>query len=114
MVYMDDIILFDTEIENHKKNPSETIRRLEENNFRINPAKIPYCKNEVKILEMIVDGKEKTPTEERRTKVIEAKRLTKISELRSFIGLVGWLRGFIENFAEKITNLTNGLKGKNK
>ncbi|KRH92899.1 putative transposable element, partial [Pseudoloma neurophilia] len=49
MMYLDDIIIFDRDINEHKNNIEEVIRRLDKNNFRVNPLKIQFCQNEVKI-----------------------------------------------------------------
>lgn len=59
MIYMDDIFIL-TEILGHKKRVEQAIEKLRRAKFRINLEKIQYCKNVVKILGMIVDGKERT------------------------------------------------------
>ncbi|KRH91757.1 putative LTR retrotransposon [Pseudoloma neurophilia] len=59
MIYLDDTIIFDRDINEHKNNIEEVIRRLNKNNFRVNPLKIQFCQNVVKILGMIINGEEK-------------------------------------------------------
>lgn len=94
MIYMDDIIIFDKNIRQHKKRVAQIISKLEKAKFRINPKKIQPCKNQVKLLGMIIDGEERTPIEEQETKIIKHRYPSNISELRGFLGSVGWLRGF--------------------
>lgn len=39
MVFLDHIILFDKNLENHRKNIETVFRRLDRHNFRVNPKK---------------------------------------------------------------------------
>lgn len=73
-----------------------------------------YCKNDVKSIGMMVDGKVRIPILEREKKVLECKIPQNLSELRSFLRLVGWLRGFIEKFSDKVSHMTNRFKTKKK
>lgn len=50
MIYLDDIIIFDKDIDTHMKNIETVLRRLDRHNFRVNPKKIQYCQNELTIL----------------------------------------------------------------
>lgn len=59
MVYLDDIIIFDKDIDEHKKHIEEVIRRLDRNNFKVNPTKIQFCQNEIKVLGMDAMKKKK-------------------------------------------------------
>lgn len=45
----------------------------------------------------------------REAKVIEFKTPKNVSELRSFLGTVGWLRGVISNYAVKVRKMTECL-----
>ncbi|KRH94331.1 putative prtein [Pseudoloma neurophilia] len=64
----------------HKNNIEEVIRRLDKNNFRINPLKIQFCQNEVKILRMIINGEEKVALSEKK-KEIKKKKNRSVSEI---------------------------------
>ncbi|KRH93828.1 retrotransposon-like family member (retr-1) [Pseudoloma neurophilia] len=68
MVYLDDIIIFDKDLDQHKKNIEKVIRLLSDNNFRVNSAKIQFCQNEVKVLGMVVNGEEKIALNEKKKK----------------------------------------------
>lgn len=70
MVYMDDIIIYSKEIEEHKDAIRTVIKKLQDHKFRINLDKIQYYQNKVNLLGMVIDGHEKTPIEERKRKVI--------------------------------------------
>ncbi|KRH93064.1 putative LTR retrotransposon protein [Pseudoloma neurophilia] len=114
MIYLDDIIIFDTYINKHKKNIEELIRRFDENNFRVNPTKIQFCLNEVKILGMIINDDEKVGLSDKKKEIQLKEKPKCIRDLRSILGSVGWFRIFIENFATKTENLTEGIEDKKK
>ncbi|KRH94493.1 krab-a domain-containing protein [Pseudoloma neurophilia] len=110
MVYLDDIIIFDKDLDQHKKNIEKVIRLLSDNNFRVNPAKIQFCQNEAKVLGMVVNGEEKVAMNEKKKEIQENEKPKCIKDLRSFLGSIGWFRGFIKDFANKTESLTEGLK----
>ena len=109
-VYMDDIVIYTRDKEQHHKLMREVIRRLGTNKMRINPEKIQLCEEEVRLLGVTIDGVKQTPSEIKKNEALEYPRPTKISELRRFLGMVGWFRQFIQNYATKTENLTDGLR----
>lgn len=114
MVYMDDIVVFNKDLCEHIKTVEKVIMRLCKEKLRISPKKTQYCKNEIKLLGMMIDGKERMPLEEKQKTIRDAEIPKNVSKLRSFLGKIGWLRNFIPNCADKIKNMTDGLKTKNK
>lgn len=61
MVYLDDIIVFGKNLDEHMKRIEDVIRKLSQNNFRVNQNKIQYCKNEVRVLGKKLMTKKKLP-----------------------------------------------------
>lgn len=113
-VYLDDIIIYSKEHEEHRRNVEKAIRILESNKFRVNKRKVQYCQNEVRILGMIINGKKKIALNEKKYAIQNIATPTPLKECRSFLGSIGWFRGFIQNFSEKTENLTNRRKNQKK
>lgn len=66
----------------------------------------------VKILGVLVNGKDKIPNEIKKNEALSLPRPTSYGELRRFLGLVGWFREFLPNYAEKSRKLYEKLKSK--
>lgn len=111
MIYLDDISIFDKDIGIYMKNIETVFGRQVRHNFRVNPKKIQYCQNEVTVLGMSINVKEGIPFQENQKKIEEIIPKPKtLTELRSFLGSIGWFRGFLKRFSEKVFFLTTGSK----
>ena len=113
-VYMDDIVIHGKTREEHNKLVREVLKRLEKHKMRVNPKKVQLSCESVKLLGVTIDGKTMTPDEIKKNEALEYPIPKNVSELRRFLGLSGWFRNFIKNYAGKTLKLTDALKGKNK
>ena len=62
---------------------------------------------------MTLNGCEIVPSEIKKNEALEFPIPTCVSEVRRFLGMTGWFRDFIKNYAGLTINLTDSLKGKN-
>ena len=113
LIYLDDIISFDSVHENHLKNLENIFRRLKEFGLKLNPAKCQFLKSKVKYLGHVVSsqGVEIDPDE-----VLDLKNMsapTSIDELQRFLGFVGFHRRFIKDLSKVAKPLTDMLRGQN-
>jgi len=113
-VYIDDIVIHANERKEHDRLVEEVIKRLSENKMRVNQDKIQWAKQEIRLLGVTINGKEQEASEIKRNEALIYPVPENISELRRFLGMTGWFGNFIKDYAKKITNLTDGLKGKGK
>ncbi|WUR03409.1 reverse transcriptase [Vairimorpha necatrix] len=113
-VYMDDIVIHAKTREEHDKLFLEAMRLLEENNMRLNSKKIQYRQSEVKLLGVTLNGQDMMPSEIKKNEALEFPKPQNVTDVRRFLGLSGWFRGFIKNYAEKTMHMTDCLRGKNK
>lgn len=109
-VYMDDIVVHGRSLQEHDERLEQVLGRFERNGMQINPRKIQYRQHEVKLLGVVVNGRDQKPLEIKRNEALEYERPGNVSELRRFLGLTGWFRDFIENYAMLTQNLTEGLQ----
>ncbi len=112
-IYMDDIVVHSKTREEHDWLVEQAVMILEENNMNINLSKVQLCKSEVKLLGVTVNGTEITPSEIKQNEALEFPRPEGVSDVRRFLGLTGWFRNHIENYAEHTIALTYSLRGKN-
>lgn len=98
-VYIDDIIIHSPTFEQHLLDIAATFHRLYEANIQIKSSKCVFLAKEVKYLGHLVgrDGLRANP--EKIKKVKDWKVPSTAAELQAFIGLAGYYRKLIQNFA---------------
>ncbi len=109
LIYLDDIIVFSKSFQEHVEHLRQVFQRLRESNLKLKPKKCTFAREQVRYLGHIVshDG---IATDPEKTKIVQEYPVpTKVSELRSFLGFVGYYRKYIKDYckiAEPLTNLT--------
>ena len=120
LVYIDDIIVHSTSPTEHIESLDRIFRRLNQHGLRLKPSKCTFFSDEIKFLGHMVTSKglQKDPTKIQA--ILDWPRPTTVTQVRQFMGLCGFIRKFIPNFAtiaSPITDLTRGysnLKSKKK
>ena len=112
-VYLDDLLLVSSEFEDHILLLTEIAQVLRKAGLTLNISKCRWCQKEVKYLGYIIgNGCIKTDPD----KVAAIRNLSvpkNQRQVRSFLGLAGWYRRFLDNFASLTAPLTE-LTKKNK
>lgn len=67
-IYMDDIVIYSGSVEEHDVLFREVLKRLKNNNMKLNPKKIQFCEKGVKQLGFTLNGVDITPSEIKRMK----------------------------------------------
>ena len=99
-VFIDDIICYSKTEEEHLRHLRQICRTLKQHRLLLNPEKCAFCQPEIVYLDNLVGryGVRATPE---RTEVIKNWPLPEnVSELRSFMGFVGFLRRYIRDMAQ--------------
>ncbi|XP_022872717.1 uncharacterized protein LOC111391700 [Olea europaea var. sylvestris] len=113
VVYLDDIVIYSDNLEDHAKHLRTVFQALRENELYIKKEKCSFAKEEVHFLGHII-GHERLKMDEAKVKAIkEWEAPTKVTELHSFLGLVNYYRRFIQGYSARAAPLTDLLK-KNK
>lgn len=110
MVYLDDIIIYNTSLEEHVSKLKAIFERLRLNNFKIQLDKSEFLQKTVQYLGHIItpDGVKPNPDKIAAVKNFPTPRNAK--EIKSFLGLVGYYRKFIKDFAKITKPMTRCLK----
>jgi len=72
---------------------------LRDNKLKLNIEKCSFCKFEVDALGHKVTNKGLLPIDKKIEAINQLKQPENITELRSFLGMVGYYRSFIKNYA---------------
>lgn len=110
LVYLDDIIIFSTSLQEHIDSLRSVFKRLRETNFKIQLNKSEFLRREVAYLGHIVtpNGVKPNPDKIKAIKLYPIPSTTK--QIKGFLGLLGYYRRFINNFANLTKPLTKCLK----
>lgn len=110
LCYMDDIIIFSTSLQEHMQNLRKVFERLQQANLKIQLDKSEFLHREIAFLGHIIttDGVKPNPD---KIKAIQNFPIPKTEkQIKSFLGLLGYYRKFIKDFANITKPLTACLR----
>ncbi|XP_050507921.1 uncharacterized protein LOC126885399 [Diabrotica virgifera virgifera] len=110
LVYMDDIIVYSPTIHDHIFRLTEVFKRLRNANLKIQPDKCEFLRKEVAYLGHLItqDGVKPNPSKVDCIQRFPEPKTPK--DIKSFLGLAGYYRRFIPNFAKLSKPLTRLLQ----
>lgn len=112
--YLDDIIIYSDTEEDHRKHLEIIFGKLKSAGLSLNRKKCKLFRKEIKILGYIVEeGMVKTDPSKLEA-ILKFKRPENVKGIRSFLGMTGFCREFIPNYAEKASPLEKLIRGKGK
>jgi hypothetical protein len=111
--FIDDLLLATRTWKRHLEVLWLVLSRLREVNMTARPTKCSLGAKEVPFLGHLVKEGEMRPEQDKVDRIQEAAPPTTKKELRSFLGLIGFYRKFVPNFAEVALPLTDKMKKKN-
>lgn len=110
LVYMDDIIVFSTSLTQHIDNLSKIFATLEKHNLKIQLDKSEFLQREVAFLGHVVTSEGVKPNPDKIATIRNWPIPQNEKELRGFLGILGYYRKFIRDFAKIAKPLTNCLR----
>ena len=110
LIYLDDILIFGKDFEEHFTNLREVLERLRNARLKLSPKKCHLLKSTVTYLGHVISNGEIRPDPEK-TKLIDTYPVPKnTKEVRSFVSLASYYRKFVHNFAQIVKPLTSMLE----
>lgn len=110
LVYLDDIIVYSTSLQEHVENLKKVFQKLREANLKVQIDKSEFLRKEIDFLGHVVttEGIKPNPAKIHVIKEFPIPKSQK--EIKSFLGLLGYYRKFIKDFAKLTKPLTQCLK----
>lgn len=114
LVYLDDIIVYSSSLQEHVDKLRKIFERLRETNLKVTLDKCEFLRKEVLYLGHTITKDGLLPNDDKIKAVIKFPLPKTTTEIKSFLGLVGYYRKFIKDFAKLTQPLTFCLKKRNK
>ena len=110
LVYMDDVIIHANSLKEHDKRVRKFFNRLTSTRLVLQPEKVYFLRKEVAFLGHIVSDKGVEPDPEKIKAVREFPQPKGVRNIREFLGLTGYYRRFIQDYARIAKPLHELLK----
>ena len=111
LIYIDDIIIFSSNFEDHLNRLGQVFDRLREANLKLKPSKCYFANSSVNFLGFVVSSEGILPDPNKIEAVKSFPVPKSVKEVRSFLGLCNYYRRFVEGFS-KIASPLNRLTRK--
>ncbi|KAI4901393.1 hypothetical protein NFI96_008728 [Prochilodus magdalenae] len=108
--YLDDVVIYSGSWQEHLRHLEAVLGKIRAAGLTANPGKCHLAKGMVSYLGYVLGGGAIRPQVDKVQAVQECPIPTTKRRVRSFLGLVGWYRRFIPNFADRAAPLTNLTK----
>lgn len=111
LLYLDDIIVFSPDFDAHLAHLDFVLSRLHDYGLKVKPSKCFLFKDKVHYLGHVVAEGGVSPDPEKLRAVDSWQAPTNVPQLRAFLGLIGYYRRFIKDFAKIAAPLNRLLWG---
>src|SRR5699024_6313855 len=109
-VYMDDVVIFSKSLHDHLIHVKMIFEKLREFNLKVQLDKSEFLCKEVAFLGHIITPEGIKPNPSKIKAVKEYPLPKTVKEIKQFLGLVGYYRRFLQNFAKIVSPFTKCLK----
>jgi hypothetical protein len=114
VVFVDDILIYSKNEEEHAKHLRIVLTRLREHQLYAKFSKCVFWLEEIQFLGHVLSGKGIAVDPSKVKDIIEWKPPTTVHQVRSFLGLAGYYRRFILDFSKIVKPITGLLKNNTK
>ena len=98
--YLDDIIIFSKNEEEHLKHIEIIFQKLKEAGLKLKESNCDFFKKEIHYLGHLISEKEIYPLPEKLDTICNMPKLRNPKEIKQFLGLCGYYRKFVPCFAD--------------
>lgn len=109
-VYLDDIVIYSKTLEEHRKKLIKVFSRLRQHKLMLQPDKCNFFMSMIKYLGHIISENGVRPDPDKINVVLKYPVPETPKQIKAFLGLVGYYRRFIPNFAVIANPLNNLLR----
>src|SRR6266498_2112059 len=109
MVYFDDIIIFFQTMDEHLQHMRKVLEALRQVGLKLKLEKCEFAKKQLKYLGFIVGEFGIKPNPEKVRAIVDQPALTNQTQIRSFLGMIGFFRNHIQGFSTIAVPIMNLL-----
>lgn len=99
VIYMDDILIFSTSLSEHFETLTKIFKKLNEYNLKVQMSKCQFLAKQTEFLGHIVSSEGIKPNPTKINAINKVGLPKTIKQIRSFLGLTGYYRKFIQNYS---------------
>ena len=110
IVFIDDILVYSSNKEEHKEHLTLALQRLKEEQLYAKFSKCEFWLTQIGFLGHVVSGDGISVDPDKTRAVMDWPRPTTVTEICSFLGLAGYYRRFIEGFARLSSPMTKLIR----
>ncbi|GBG78910.1 hypothetical protein CBR_g28624 [Chara braunii] len=99
IVYLDDILIFSKNIEEHVAHLDKVLSLLRQHKFKINGEKCEFGRTRVLYLGHEISAEGLKPDDAKVASIRDWPRPQSVNEMRSFFGMTGYYRTFVKNYS---------------
>ncbi|CAF4476529.1 unnamed protein product [Rotaria sp. Silwood2] len=100
LVYLDDIIVYSATFEQHLEDLRNVFTALGDANLTLTASKCNFCRREMKFLGHLITSQGIKPDPDLTATITAFQQPTKLKDVQAFLGLTGYYRRFIKNYAK--------------
>ncbi|XP_041945156.1 uncharacterized protein LOC121707019 [Alosa sapidissima] len=105
--YLDDIVIYSTSWTDHLRHLSDVLQRIQRAGLTVHPKKCDFAKAEVRYLGHVLGRGLIRPQTDKVQAIRDCPQPQTKKEVRSFLGLAGWYRRFVPDFASRAAPLSD-------
>lgn len=109
-VYLDDIVVYGQNLEEHNNKLIEVLEQLRKANLKLQPDKCEFLRKEVNYLGHVITDKGVKPDPKKIQSIVEMQAPVNTKGIKSFLGMIGYYRKFIRDFSRFAEPMTRLLK----
>lgn len=110
LIYLDDIIVFGSNFQEHLNRVKEVLERIRKAGLKLKPNKCQLFQKEVSFLGHVINKNGITPNPDNIAKIIDWPIPKTLTEVRQIIGMASYYSKFIKDFASIVRPLVNLTK----
>ncbi|GBE80361.1 hypothetical protein SCP_0300760 [Sparassis crispa] len=100
IIYMDDILIFSNNMEEHRQRTLQVLERLKQNDLFVKPEKCTFDSQKVEYLGMIIHPDHIGMDPIKLKGIQDWSEPTTVKAVRAFIGFANFYRKFIDHYSE--------------
>lgn len=112
LIYLDDVLVFSRDLDEHIQRLRSIFQRIRESGVKLSPKKCNFLRSEVSYLGHTISQSGVKTDERKIKKVLQWPIPKSMEDLRSFLGLCGYYRKFINNYSKIVSPLEEACREK--